>query len=212
VEGVFRAKSEEWDEVGDLARDGASLLVAFFKSIPRTACFKHMPERIRELAADPPEKVWLGQYFFRDLLRTYLRYGKEVGKLPEDGVPCPRMEGMNRGVRRGERRDVRAKVRQGLMIMQWLSEQLGRPEFIGGNRLLLTHDAAAEGDSEVKTLFGICFRSPQMGSRTFLFVKSIPTCIPSCCFVSRPEIWLRPPITFEFVRSCCPNWLKLVFG
>lgn len=184
VEGVFRAKPEESEEVGDLARDGASLLVAFCECTPRTASFKLMPKRIRKLAADPPEKVWLGQYLFHDLLRTYLRYGKEAEKHPpEDGVPCPKGENMNRGVRRGERRDVRAKVRQGLMIMQWLSEQLGRPElFIGGDRLLLTHDAAAEGDSEVKTLFRFRFRSLQMSWWTSCVgEESIPTCVMSCC-------------------------------
>jgi hypothetical protein len=151
----------ETEGVGDLLRDGCSLLAAFFECIVRTACFKNVPKRIRggfpKLDKEAPGKVWLVQHLYPDLLKVYGAYGKPSdGSAAEDGIPSPKGGDFYAGPRRGPRRDVRAKARQGLMLAQWLWAETGRgPWLPGSDKLLLTHDAAAEGDSEVRALAGL---------------------------------------------------------
>jgi hypothetical protein len=161
LEDMEGGESEASEGVGNLLRDGCSLLVAFFECIVRTACFKNVPERIGggvpELGKDPLRKVWLAQHLCPDLLKVYGAYGKSSdGLAPENGIPSPRGGDFYEGPRRGPRRDVRAKARQGLMLAQWLWAETGRGEwFPGSDKLLLRHDAAAEGDSEVRAVAGL---------------------------------------------------------
>jgi hypothetical protein len=151
-----RAESDITIAIGDLLRDGCSLLSAFFECTPRTTCYQHVPERVKggfpELGKDPPEKVWFAQHLCPDLLTVYGAYGRVPDKTDtEEGIPCPEGGYFHVGPRRDARKDVRAKARRGLMWAQWLHAEVGGGGwFSGSDKLLLTHDASAEGDVEVR--------------------------------------------------------------
>jgi hypothetical protein len=157
-----RGKSDDSAAIGDLLRDGCSLLSAFFECTPRTTCYQHVPERVKgglpELGKDPLEKVWYAQHLCPDLLTVYGAYGRVPdGSNTEEGIPCPEGGYFYAGPKRGARKDVRAKARRTLMWAQWLhAESGGGGWFPGSDTLLLTHDAAAEGDVEVRLSLSSC--------------------------------------------------------
>lgn len=152
-------------EEGDLLKEGAALLVALIESIPHTDHVEHLPERLSGASSEPghdsARKVWLARVFAPDLLKLYGACGKFLqSSLPAQGVPTPAggffYEGpglkgaVNDNWASRIAREIRAATRRGLMAAQWLHERTGRGGwFPGGDKLLLTHDAAAEGDFEV---------------------------------------------------------------
>jgi hypothetical protein len=159
-----RAEPDKTIVMGDLLRDGCSLLSAFFECTPRTTCYQHVPKRVKgglpEPGKDPPEKVWYAQQVCPDLVTVYRAYERVLdGTNPDAGIPCPEGGYFHAGPKRGARKDVRAKARRALMWAQWLhAESGGGGWFPGSDKLLLTHDAAAEGDVEVRLSLLSCGR------------------------------------------------------